>query len=662
MKNPLNSLKEKRATNRSAAAGVAAPTSASEQLVFTPTPRRRLPSASQWRYLPRLLKGAERWILVVALFLVLVGLPTLGVRWYLRATEVVPEIGGSYTEALVGTPQFVNPILSPLSDVDSDLTNLIFSGLFQHAQDQSLQPDLITNYVLSEDEKTYTFFLRHDVKWHDGEALDADDVLFTIAAIQDPQYQSPLQSALAGVKTEKLDDHSFSLTLEEPFAPFLTTLTFGILPEHLWFNVPAANARLTELNIKPTGTGPFKFESLTKDKDGNIKSFTVVRNADYYERPPFLDEMTFQFYPDIQSALEALKSKKVEGLAFYPASEVDQVQKKNGKLERYSLRIPQYTAIFFNQKQSEVLQDDEVRRALATGVNRDTIISDALFGQGEPIFSAILPGFVGHNPEVEKYAFNQEEANKILREDGWEYPDGAKKKNKKLFEKLGLTFVEENGEQTSTEGAEEPADEATPVEGEAPAEGGAAAVPSIEADFIPREQDGVKLEFTVATVDLPEYQKTLEILQQHWAQVGVKVNVDTYSPEDIQSEIIKSRNYEALLFGEIVGNDPDPYPFWHSSQQDHPGLALAIFRDKEVDQLLDEARKTTDTEERTKKYLHFQNNIASSVPAIFLYNPHYSYAIHHKVQGVNRDQYITVPSDRLNGAQNWYIKTDRNRR
>lgn len=582
-------------------------------LVFTSTNTRRTPRFAQLRYLPRLLNPRQRMALAGSLFVFVAGLLLLGGRWYYRSTEVLPVQGGSYTEGVVGLPQYINPILAPLSDVDSDLAKLIFSSMFKYDDNQQLQSDLVTNYVVSDDQLTYTFFLRSNATWQDGQKLTADDVLFTIAAIQDPQYQSPLYSSLQGVEAVKLDDYSFSLKLPETYAPFLTTLTFGILPEHLWYDVPPQNIALTELNIKPIGSGPFRFESLTKDKTGTIKSFHVVRNDSYYGDKPYLNDVSFVFYADSTTAVQALAGKKIEGLSFISAEDQDAVAKKNKDIQFDSLRIPQYTAIFFNKKRSDVLQDDSVRQALAETVDRDAIISSVLGGEGEAIYTPILPGYLGFNAEVNKYAYNEGDANKLLDDAGWKFPDGV------------------TAEQT------------------------------VDADhpYQPRQKDGANLEFTVSTVDIPEYQNTLRLLQANWQKIGVKVNVDTYSAEDIQQKVIKTRKYEALLFGEIVGTDPDPYPFWHSSQQDYPGLGLAIYRDREIDTLLEDARKTNNTEERRLAYLHFQNNLAADLPAIFLYNPHYTYGLHEKIKGVNQQQYITVPSDRFAGIAHWYVKTKR---
>lgn len=635
----MNSLFQR--FRRTATAATAVPLQ-QETIVYKTHTDRRVPSWTQLKYLLRLFQQRERQLFLSCMAVLAIAIPVFGVRLYFQWTEVVPDDGGSYTEGLVGSPQYINPLLSVSSDVDSDLTRLIFSGLFQYSDTQELEPDLITNYVVSDDQLTYTFFLRHDVQWHDGEPLTADDVLFTIQAIQDPLYQSPLQSTLAGVEAQKLDDYSFSLVLPEQFAPFLSTLTFGIVPEHLWYNVPAQNARLTELNVRPVGSGPYQFDRLTVDKLGNVKSFEVIRNDDYYTTPPYLDRLTFHFYLDAPMAVDALETKKVEGLGFIPKAAKPDIEKKNDNVRFTSLRVPQYTAIFFNQKQSDVLKNDTVRKALAYAVDRDAIISQVLAGEGEPIYTPILPGYVGHNAEVEKYPFNIAESIRLLEEDGWKYPEPPTE------EATAETPTEESA---STDGA-------STVNCEAAADGTSVDCVRPTA-FIPREKDGTKLEFTVATVDLPEYQSTLELLQQRWQEIGVKVNVDTYSPADIQQGIIKKRNYEALLFGEIVGSDPDPYPFWHSSQQDHPGLALAIFRDRENDQLLEEARQTSNADERRLKYLHFQNNLASQVPAIFLYNPLYTYAVHQKVHGVPDQQYITLPSDRFAGIASWYIHTRR---
>ena len=128
------------------------------------------------------------------------------------------------------------------------------------------------------------------------------------------------------------------------------------------------------------------------------------------------------------------------------------------------------------------------------------------------------------------------------------------------------------------------------------------------------------------------------------------------NPARVDKEVIKNRNYEAFLYGEILGFDPDPYPFWHSSQSLGSGLNLSNYYNKDVDQLLEEARQEENHDLRTQKYIDFQDIIVEEMPALFLYSPSYDYGVDKKVKGINLIR-ITVPSDRFNGIEGWYIKT-----
>lgn len=566
---------------------------------------KKIPSLRQLKYISHYFSKKEKKIAQIAIYLFVISLLFVLVRIYQNATVPVPESGGEYTEALIGTPRYINPILSQTNDTDMDLARLIYSGLLKINFNQELEADLSEKYEVSEDQKIYTFYLRKDVKFHDGEDFTADDVLLTFENILDPAYKSSLYLNFKGVGIEKVDDYTVKFILQEPFIPFLSSLTFGILPEHIWLEIAPENASLADYNLKPIGTGPYQFKSLVKDKNGNIKSYELVRNDNYYGNIPYIRELYFKFYPDLNSALEATKNKNVDGISFVPQNEKEELEKRNSAISYHALRLPQYTAIFFNQK-NELLKVKEVREALALSVNKEKIIQEALNGEGEVIDGPILPGYVGYNPEIRKYNFDLEAAKKVLDDAGWAYPE-------------------------------------TP-EGEPPSQ--------------VRAKDGAELAFAISTIDQSEYLNTVEIIKKAWEELGVRLETKIYSTKDVQKRVIKPRAYEALLFGEIIGTDPDPYPFWHSSQSRDPGLNLAVFFNKDIDQLLEEARKTNDEEQRRMKYLHFQNILADEIPAIFLYNPIYTYGLNKKVKGLE-GKYITTPSDRFSEIENWYIETDR---
>jgi len=135
---------------------------------------------------------------------------------YLRVTTLVPAVGGSYTEGILKQPRTINPIYASTNDIDRDIARLIFSRMLTYTGDGSIETDLAETYEISEDGKTYTIILRKDVWWHDGVLLTADDVVFTIKTIQNPQYNSPLRPNWQGVEIEAPDLNTVVITLRNP--------------------------------------------------------------------------------------------------------------------------------------------------------------------------------------------------------------------------------------------------------------------------------------------------------------------------------------------------------------------------------------------------------------------------------------------------------------
>ena len=589
----------------------------------------------------------------VALFLFVVSLLYVARGLYLDYTTPFPEAGGEYTEGLIGAPKFINPILAQTNDTDMDICRLVFSGLFRIDKNQELVNDLAESYDVSENQKEYTFHLRHDARFHDGEDLNADDLVFTFESILDPDFASPLNATFAGVSIERLDDHTIKFILREEFAPFPSTLTFGVLPEHIWAEITPENATLAKQNTNPTGSGPYKFSEIKKDQDGNIKSYLLEKNELYYDHAGYIEKITFKFYPDLESSLEAVKNKRVEGVSFVPKDSKAEVSKQNKSLEFYSLRLPQYTAIFFNQK-NELLQDRQIREALALSIDKDRILQQTLLGEGEIIHGPILPGYLGYNPEIKKYQYDLEAAKKVLDDNGWVFPEVIEEE-----EEEEEATEEESTEEESAEEASESKDNDDEEEPTAKENTDNSTEESEEGPKRPvRMKDGKELAFAITTINQSEYLETIEVIKESWQALGVRLETNVYSSKDIQKKVIKTRDYEALLFGEIIGTDPDPYPFWHSSQSKDPGLNLAVFYNKDIDQLLEEARKTNDEEQRRIKYIHFQNTLIDELPAIFLYNPAYTYAVDKKIKGI-ASYYITMPSDRFAAIHQWHIKVNR---
>jgi peptide/nickel transport system substrate-binding protein len=157
-------------------------------------------------------------------------------------------------------------------------------------------------------------------------------------------------------------------------------------------------------------------------------------------------------------------------------------------------------------------------------------------------------------------------------------------------------------------------------------------------------------------VDSPEGQAVAAAIKKNWEALGIKVDVEVKQASHIQKETIHARAYDALIYGEIIGPDSDPYPFWHSSQAAAPGLNLSGFSNRRADEIMEQNRKTTDSKARDAAYRELQDIIADEVPAIFLYRPAYTYAVSRDINGINPGLIFT-PADRFAGISDWYINT-----
>ncbi|MCX6785094.1 MAG: ABC transporter substrate-binding protein [Candidatus Komeilibacteria bacterium] len=570
--------------------------SSADQKLLSQLTNKKWPNLAQVRALPNLLSATERLTIKILSLIGVAAIAGLILAFYFSHALLVPKVGGQYTEGLIGGPQYLNPLLLAGNEVDQDLTPLIFDGLFKTNNNGASDPNLAESFQVSPDNKVYTIQLRKNALWHDGKKFTADDVLFTTEAIQGSDWITPLKNLLKGMAFEKINDYAIKITLTEAQANLTNNLTFGILPQHLWLTINPASLLLTELNRKPIGTGPFQFKSLTKDKNGAIRNIVLARNPNYHLTPAYLTELTFKFYPDWETAVTALKNQNVEGLSLVPADWQKEVE-NNKNVRLYSLSLPQYTAIFFNGKKNALLQDKKFRQALAQAVDRQQIVDQTLAGKGLIINTPILPNNSGYNPNLSTYSFSIDNAAQTLATLGWTKNDqGLLAKNKTVAE------------------------------------------------------------LTLTTNDKPEYKQTAEIIKDSWQKLGLKVNLQIIPKDQIFNTVISPRNYEMLLFGEMIKSDP--MPFWHSSFSKDPGRNLTSWQNKEADGLLEKIHDNPNDPGNGPRYQRFQELIAEEMPAIFLYNPIQLYPLSQRIQGFTTRRILTN-SDRLSRLTDWYIQTSR---
>lgn len=596
-----------------------------EKLVYSLSAS-RIPSLSQLSYLNKYLNKRERLIFKISLSVMTVALIILAGRFYLTHLEVVPVRGGKLVEGVIGIPKYVNPLYSSINDVDMDLVGLVYSALYKRDDNGKLVSDLVENQTVSPDGKLYTIKIRPGVKFHNGSQLTANDVAFTFNAIKDFQYKSPLRLSFSGVEAEVTDDQTINFKLKEAFAGFPELLTFGILPQDLWGQLAPNAVSLAELNLKPIGSGPYKFKSLIKDKSGNLKEYSLEANDSYYGTVPYIQNVSLKFYPAYEEALPELNSNTIDALAFFPSQVSGELDKSY--INYYHLSVPQEKGIFFNLK-STVLADKKIRQSLAMAIDKPFLVSKLLGDKAEVIDSPILPSSAMYTGDYKKYQFNRDEAQHMIEAAGWKLVDVTP---------ADMAKAEQNKNSTDVKLKDEAASYSTLGVGKW------------------YYKDGDYLIIKLSAVDAGENSAVLAEIKNMWEAIRVKTVAELVPASQIQNDIIKTRDYDALFSGEVLSADADPYPFWHSSQIGSEGLNLSNYSSKEIDKALESGRQQVDPVKRREIYKKFLAIFSEDVPAVLMYSPKYIYAINNKVKDVTVKTVINS-SDRLANIGKWYIET-----
>jgi peptide/nickel transport system substrate-binding protein len=562
--------------------------------------KKKLPS---WKQLTHIGKYLNRWERLVIDVLILV-MAICGV-WllayvYQHNSESQPDFGGTLVEGMIQDPIYINPILSTGNSTDSDLCRLIYSGLLKYDKNLKLVPDLAEKYEISEDGKTYTFTLREDLFFHNDEPLTVDDIIFTYNVIQNPEYKSPNYLNLANTKVDRIDEKTVSFTTDSVYAPFIHLFTIGILPAHIWENIGPANFPLAQYNIKPIGSGPYKFDKLLKDTFGNIANYELSYFENYYGPEPYIPKITFKFYDDQQTAINALVKGDINALGNLPIKEKSFVEDKKNAVTTYALTLPQYTAVFYNVKYNSFVKNAYFRQALNLSIDKNQIINDLFQENVQVVGGPVLPGSFVYSTDLQQQGADTEKAKQLLIDNGWTLS---------------------------------------------------------EANIWKKTTDNVETEATIK-LTIPNTEEILSVanaLKEAWQNFGFKVEIQAVDTTEIK-QIIKERNYETVIYGENIGADPDLFPFWHSTQIDHPGLNLAQMASKQIDTLIEEARQTHDVLTRQTKYAELQKLIIDENVALFLYSPKYLYALKNEIKNY-QNIFVNNYAGRWNDLGDLYIKS-----
>lgn len=549
----------------------------------------------------KILNAKEKVWFAFFIVLVLFSISFLIGNFYRNQTVAVPAFGGTFIEALSESPHNLNPILAT-NDADRDLSRLIFSSFLKYNERGELIPDLVASYNISKDYKTYTVKLKDGIFWHDGEPFSADDVVFTINAVQNPEYNSPLRTSWQGVKVEISDNNTIIVNLKTPYSDFIENLALlGILPKHIWSKVLPQNFPLSDLNLKPIGTGPYSFVKLQKDPLGRIISINLTANADYFASSPLIKNLIFKFYLSEEEAVSAFNRKEVDGLLLQSAQNKNQLRGlENSSV--FSLPSQRIYAIFLNTD-DKILKDKNVRQAINYAVNREELLNKLLGNEGKLAIGPIPPGMPGSSPELSGYNYDPKKSIELLEKNGW-----IKNEEGIYSKKLG------------------------------------------------KDKEATPLKLTIVTAKSIQLAATL--IRDYLKNIGIESELKIVSLSELQQNYLRDKNYGAILIGESYAGAIDPYIFWHGAAIKDPGLNLSLYNNIKVNKILEDVRQITDPAKKAQKLEEFQKLVINDAPAVFLYSPNYIYIVKNAVKNIKLSK-LVIPSDRFSKINEWNIETER---
>ena len=513
--------------------------------------------------------------------------------------------GGSLTSATISEPLTLN--LAIANDASSSgVLGYLYDGLTETSwlTDQ-VEPSLAESWDHSDDGLTWTFDLRRDVTWHDGQPFTAQDVDFTfnriiynddIPASSRSSFNFRFLDEESGrwqespMMVRALDDYTIECVLPVPFAPFLRSMGAAIYPKHILEKHvdDGAFASTWDIDTDPSeiiGTGPFTIEGYVPGE-----SVVMRRNPHYWLKDdegnslPYLDEIVHVIVPDLEAELAKFLAGESDshGVLGEELARLEPLQAE-GNFTIYR-RGPAFGTTFLGFNMNPGMNADTgeryvapeklkwfrstgFRRAVAHSIDKDRIINDVQHGQGYPQWSSISPAAGDfHNPNVRRYEYDLDKANEILDGMGWLDIDG---------------------------------------------------------DGMREDGEGNAIEFSLVTNTGNNVRQAVGgIVHEGLQAIGIGADYRTVEFGDLVSQLTRSYDWEAMIIGFTGG--PDPYSgigFWHSSEGLHlwhPNQPLPATKwEAIIDELYIMGSQELDHDKRVEHYHRAQEIAAENVPVIY---------------------------------------------
>ena len=481
-----------------------------------------------------------------------------------------PAYGDILVRGDIGDASNLIPLLA--SDSASHAVGgMVFNGLVKYDKNMNIVGDLAESWDITRNGLVITFHLRKGVRWHDGKPFTAADVLYTYQVTTDSKTPTAYAGDFLKIKkAEALDDYTFRVTYDKPFAPALISWASAIMPKHL---LEGKDITKSPLARHPIGTGPYKFKEWVAGQ-----KIVLASNDDYFEGRPYIDGRITRIIPDTATMFLELRAQNIGMMGLTPLQFMRQTDNNLFKenFNKYRYLAFAYTYMGYNLK-NPLFTDKRVRQAISYAIKKDEIISGVLLGLGKPATGPYKHGTWAHNDQVKTYDYDPAKARDLLRQAGFAdgNGDGILEKDGKPFE---FEILTNQGNETR--------------------------------------------------------QKCAEIIQRQLKEVGISAKIRVLEWSAFVTNFINKRRFDAVILGWTIPLDPDAYDVWHSSKTKPEELNFVSYNNKEADEMLEKGRSTFDQAERKKYYDRFQEILAEDQPYTFLYVPEELIIISNRIRGI----------------------------
>lgn len=535
-----------------------------------------------------------KWIIVMGVLIAATGFQLM---WYQKGYRTVASLeGGTYAEAVLGPLNTLNPIFAN-SSAENSASYLMFSRLLNYDTTGHLGYDIASSVSANSNNTVFTVKIRPDVKWHDGKALTAEDVKFTIDLIKDSSTRSTIKG-WDNIAVKVIDNTTIEFSLQSAYSAFQHLLTFPILPKHILGDVIPDRIRENEFSNTPIGSGPFKISYVQEvNETTGEKVVYLVKNPSYYGGTAKLDKFQLHIYNSSDAIVKALSINEVNAAADLTPTDITEVDSKNNQTASQPIQSGVYAIL---NTTSTRLKDYSFRKALQLATDAASIRK--IFTTNPNSLDLPLTNSQLLNSGLSASGFDVASANKMLDDLGWV---------------VGRDGV--------------------------------------------RQVDGADLKISIVVLKDSELEKVLNALIDQWSRLNIKIETKIVDPDDaaqnVVSTILQPRNYDVLLYRLFIGADSDVFAYWHSSQANASGLNFSNYSNQIVDDALSTARTRVESDLRKAKYITFARQWLNDVPAIGLYQSTMQYVHSNEVASFNTDNVLISATDRYSDVLNWSVGT-----